>query len=150
MVGFEEGAMGLIDLTGQRFGQLTVIFRDPENNPKGMARWRCRCDCGRDHVAIGNKLRSGRSVSCGDCPKKRRGARAEARADGKSTYFTGRPCPHGHISPRSVLDKQCVECRKAKGKTYIQSGYQAEYRAKNIDRIRMRAREWRARNPEAE
>lgn len=34
----------LIDLTGQRFGKLTVLKRD--YSKKGGTYWICQCDCG--------------------------------------------------------------------------------------------------------
>lgn len=52
-----------IDLTGQRFGRLTVIgYHDTE---KGMARWRCLCDCGNETIVYGGNLRRGYTQSCG-------------------------------------------------------------------------------------
>jgi hypothetical protein len=54
----------LIDLTGQRFGRYTVVERAP-NSPRGQARWHCRCDCGRESVAVGATLRNRDSQSCG-------------------------------------------------------------------------------------
>ena len=37
--------------------------------------------------------------------------RAEAKAIGATHYFTGKPCKHGHITPRLVKGT-CIECRK--------------------------------------
>lgn len=54
----------LIDLTGQRFGRLTVIDR-AENAKNNHARWRCVCDCGNVRVVVGNSLRAGVTKSCG-------------------------------------------------------------------------------------
>ncbi len=34
-----------IDLTGQKFGRLTVIKR-VENTKEGRAKWLCQCECG--------------------------------------------------------------------------------------------------------
>lgn len=58
----------LIDLTGQRFGRLTVIERannyiSPKGEPK--ARWICLCDCGNVAEVNGNDLRKGHTKSCG-------------------------------------------------------------------------------------
>ena len=53
----------MIDLTGQRFGRLTVIRRDESR--KKAAYWLCRCDCGKEKVVQGCHLRSGATVSCG-------------------------------------------------------------------------------------
>lgn len=58
------------DLTGQRFGRLTVIER-AENQfsagGKSTVMWRCRCDCGNpDLITVrGGHLRSGAIQSCG-------------------------------------------------------------------------------------
>lgn len=52
-----------LDLTGQRFGKLTVIH--PARSSSWHRRWKCRCDCGNfTEVPTGN-LRSGNSGSCG-------------------------------------------------------------------------------------
>jgi len=54
----------LIDLTGQRFGDLVVLERDI-NKPKGRAYWICQCDCGKIISTLGTHLRQGNSKSCG-------------------------------------------------------------------------------------
>jgi hypothetical protein len=40
-------------------------------------------------------------------------ARAAAKAQGQTRYFTGEPCSRGHIAERRVSNATCVECRKA-------------------------------------
>ena len=57
-----------VDLTGQRFGKLTVIERKGESKC-GHAAWLCRCDCGNQSVVIGRDLKRGCTTSCG-CLKK--------------------------------------------------------------------------------
>lgn len=52
----------LIDLTGQRFGDLVVLERDI-NKPKGRAYWICQCDCGKITSVLGTHLRQGNSKS---------------------------------------------------------------------------------------
>ncbi len=54
----------LIDLTGQRFGRLTVIRQDG-NNKNGSARWLCICDCGKVKTVTGVNMRIGQTQSCG-------------------------------------------------------------------------------------
>ena len=57
-----------IDLTGQRFGKLTVIKRDNDYvSPKGYValNWLCQCECGQRVVVRGCNLKSGASQSCG-------------------------------------------------------------------------------------
>lgn len=58
-----------IDLTGQRFGKLTVL-RKAENLKERVA-WLCRCDCGNEKVIIAKLLRNGRKKNCG-CVKPKR------------------------------------------------------------------------------
>ena len=52
------------DITGQRFGKLTVIQR-AGNAKNGAATWICRCDCGNEVTASGSNLRKGDKKSCG-------------------------------------------------------------------------------------
>jgi hypothetical protein len=58
-----------IEMTGQRFGLLTVVRR-AENSRFGQARWECRCDCGNTAVRTGWVLRSGHIKSCGCLPRR--------------------------------------------------------------------------------
>ena len=55
--------MSRLDMTGRRFGRLTVVKSD------GMYRqhimWLCRCDCGHVKRARAGHLRDGRTRSCG-------------------------------------------------------------------------------------
>ena len=53
----------LIDLTGQKFGRLTVIERHGVID--GHAAWLCKCDCGNTTIVNGRNIRSGVTKSCG-------------------------------------------------------------------------------------
>lgn len=55
----------LIDLTGQRFGRLTVIERSDKKSVNGNARWICQCDCGKTVDVDSQNLRMGTTRSCG-------------------------------------------------------------------------------------
>ena len=52
-----------IDLTGQKFGRLTVIKR--AENKGGKVYWLCKCECGNEKVIRGTSLKSGATMSCG-------------------------------------------------------------------------------------
>lgn len=52
-----------IDLTGQRFGRLTVVFR--AENKGGKTRWHCKCDCGKEKDVLAINLVRGLTQSCG-------------------------------------------------------------------------------------
>lgn len=65
------------DLTGQRFGRLTVIepaptryivhYKQDGTPPKmrGYTMWKCRCDCGAERIVYSNNLKAGAVKSCG-------------------------------------------------------------------------------------
>ena len=57
-----------IDLTGQKFGFLTVLSRAGSTRRRGKKRfatWLCRCDCGQEVVVAGQRLRNGKRKACG-------------------------------------------------------------------------------------
>jgi hypothetical protein len=56
-----------IDLTGRRFGRLTVLRRAiPTRVTKRLgAWWLCKCECGNEKIIHGDLLRNGTTVSCG-------------------------------------------------------------------------------------
>lgn len=60
--------MRLIDLTGQKFGNLTVLEKTNERK-NGEILWLCKCDCGNITKIRGRYLREGHTTSCG-CKKK--------------------------------------------------------------------------------
>jgi hypothetical protein len=59
-----EVAVSCIDLTGQRFGRLTVLHRS-DSSTDGTATWLCRCDCGNEKSIRGRLIRRGYTKSCG-------------------------------------------------------------------------------------
>ena len=56
--------MKRIDLTGKRFGRLTVI-KPLGLNPNNQLVWLCECDCGKVVCVAGLSLRNGDTKSCG-------------------------------------------------------------------------------------
>ena len=51
------------DLSGQRFGRLTVICRARGEYPRPY--YKCICDCGNTSIVQGSKLTGGKVKSCG-------------------------------------------------------------------------------------
>lgn len=72
----------LIDLTGQRFGKLTVIEKAPAKKGCTNAVWLCKCDCGNKVAVRSTTLRKGESQSCG-CYRSER-SRSRMTKHGKS------------------------------------------------------------------
>ena len=57
-----------LDLTGQKFGRLTVIKQAPNHVSKGgrtSTCWYCHCECGNDCIVATQSLRNGCTKSCG-------------------------------------------------------------------------------------
>ena len=52
-----------VDLTGMRFGRLTVVSKT--RSESGRVAWLCKCDCGNETRPLTNCLLKGRSKSCG-------------------------------------------------------------------------------------
>ena len=74
----------LIDHVGDVFGRLTVISRT-SNERNGQARWHCKCSCGGTLEVCGDRLRLGKTRSCG-CLR-------------KETTPLNAVTIHGHASP---------------------------------------------------
>ncbi len=51
------------DYIGARFGKLTII--EYSGKTKGVHRWKCRCDCGKETIAGQSSLQTGHTKSCG-------------------------------------------------------------------------------------
>jgi len=103
--------MPLIDLTGQKFGELTVLERAGSTRYSGNARWLCRCKCGSVIKVGSGELRSGHSKSCG-CSRPNRGCRGGHSDD-----------PLGYINHRiyrifSGMHKRCSNSNEQAYKNY--------------------------------
>lgn len=72
----------LVDLTGQRFGQITVLGRTQNHicaSGQQKTAWRCLCVCGKEFVATSGNLRNGHYESCGCLVAKRMSAIGQKR-----------------------------------------------------------------------
>ena len=57
----------VIDLTGQQFGDLTVLYQTekPKNKSYSCAFWMCRCSCGVERAFPAQSLKDGHATNCG-------------------------------------------------------------------------------------
>lgn len=77
----------MLDLTGKRYGRLTVIkeverIRYPSGIPDRM--WECVCDCGNIFRCNSGRLRSGNTKSCG-CLRKEMASKKSYKHGGSKT-----------------------------------------------------------------
>lgn len=75
----------MIDLRGRVFGRLTVVER--AGNIKRNVAWRCLCACGIETVAAGNRLREGKTTSCGCLREEKRVERSTVHGESKTRLF---------------------------------------------------------------
>lgn len=63
----QRGKCYLKDLTGQKFGRLTVIKQLPnlKTEKYSYPQWECKCDCGETVITTSGSLCSGKITSCG-------------------------------------------------------------------------------------
>lgn len=68
-------------------------------------------------------------------------SRKEAKTLGVKTYFTGKPCKHGHVCERSLKKRDCVECVKIKNKQWSTDNkeyskrYKKQYRKNKAEHV---------------
>lgn len=100
------------DLTGKKFGRLTVIGEAPDyitSSGKKYSRWRCICECGNVKDIMRDNLVGGRVSSCG-CYKK------EYMSTKQSTHRSSSSKLYG------VWCSMKSRCNNANDKHYIDYG----------------------------
>ena len=101
--------MPLIDITGLRFGRLKVLAR--AGSGASHARWRVRCDCGKEKIVQGRHLRSGDVRSCG-CLR----VEVTSALSRRHGHATGKFTPT-YRSWRSMMDRCRNENHRGRGTT---------------------------------
>lgn len=70
-----------VDLTGMKFGRLTVVER--VENQGNHAMWLCECECGNMKKATGYNLKKGNVLSCGCLQKEKLSERRTKKLKGE-------------------------------------------------------------------
>jgi len=78
--------------------------------------------------------------------------RKEAKERGLARYFTGKPCPHGHVAERWASNSRCVECARKRYEANPEKIRERhrKYHEANREKIRERKRKRYEANPEKE
>ena len=141
-----------IDLTGQKFGRLTVIGR-ADKNKGGQWKWNCKCECGKPTIVIAGNLKNGHTKSCG-CLRDEKGKEnftryAESRkmeyrfASMKALIrgYESSAKRRGHIYNLTeeqfveITQKDCFYCGEKPNNIIKRNGYNGDYIHNGIDRI---------------
>ena len=104
-------AQKLIDLTGKKFGKLSVI-KHFKKTKDGAHLWLCKCECGKKRIVRGYSLRKGITVSCG-CFAKEKSRHIQTKHGFSRTNLYKRWS--------SILDR-CYRPSKLKYKNYGKRG----------------------------
>lgn len=121
---YDDGSVNTViktkeDLTGQRFGRLTVICQTDDHVSKSgciKAQWLCRCDCGNEVAVIGTNLKRGNSKSCGCLNDELRKTRSIKHGDRHTrlyrtwTNMKSRTCHTGTRSSVGYGDRGITMC----------------------------------------
>lgn len=114
----------LIDLTGQKFGSLTVLQFDHKDEWRNSY-WLCQCDCGKLCIKNGHSLRRGHTTTCNTSQHRMN----QYDVVGNKAYCilnnTGNKCVV------SVCDLEVLSCYR----WYEDAGYAVAWN--NGDRIKM-------------
>lgn len=81
--------------------------------------------------------------------------RADAKMFGDSKYFTGNPCPSGHIAARITYNGACVECYSVRAKRRWAEGIRQNYTDRGAvnekwnasDKARIAKERWKQKDP---
>jgi hypothetical protein len=105
------GHMGRFrDLTGQVFGEYTIIQQAPVTDDR--VRWHCRCSCGTERIVLAQSLTRGQSTSCG-CM--RHGVRCRSSGvDMHGQQITR----HTHSAERGVYRGMFTRCYNTRVRAY--------------------------------
>lgn len=79
-------------------------------------------------------------------------SRKDAKAQGLKFYFTGKPCPYGHVAQRYTANFWCLECQlasqaKPEART-AKRAYNKRYRVEHPEKVASANKKWRDSNKE--
>lgn len=119
-----------IDLTGQRFGKLTVLRKAKTNNRQVY--FECICDCGEHKIVRSDHLRKGKTTSCG-CHSRLVSAQAKIKrnkieicGDYAKIYLFG--CEDVCLIDREDIDKVKDYCWAKNHYGYVSTHIDMEHR----------------------
>lgn len=102
------------DLTGQVFGQLTILWLDDERSKStGNSYWVCQCSCGQIVSALAGKLKCGKKLTCGGSKRHRRVPSKDVDVFDPQYLKDLRCSPEYHSYRKEVMEKdnyQCIVC----------------------------------------
>ena len=135
--------MRKLDISGQKFGRLTALYR--LHNTKGRTKWLCVCECGNLTEVATNNLTNRHTKSC-DCLRKEKAHKHDKTKHGKSNtrlYYIwhnmkNRCCNKNTYNYKYYGERGIVVCDEWLNdfQTFYNWAYENDYNDKlTIDRI---------------
>lgn len=105
------------DLTGEKFGRLTVLTRYEENTKHGSRQWVCKCSCGKTTIVTTSKLNKGHTKSCGCLIGEKTWERNRKKQEDLLGKTFGQLTVIAVLNELSVSKTALVTCKCSCGKT---------------------------------
>lgn len=133
------------DLTGKKYGRLTVIGRG-ENPNDTSAMWLCVCECGNEVVVRGKSLRSGGTKSCG-CLLRESARKRNSLSFGEASFNRfkrrirkaskkhGYDCDMTDTEIREVSQQNCFYCKSFPSHVAKATGGNGDFVYNGFDRV---------------
>lgn len=130
---------GPMDLTGQRFGRLVVLYKSKSDKPS-YPRWICICDCGEQKNVRQAHLRGGSTNSCG-CLLKETKRYSDGQSDTNSIHLTYERNARNRnlsfeLSPeefKDLISRDCYYCGREPNQRW--KSHKSSYVYNGIDRV---------------
>ena len=98
------------DLTGMKFGELTVLRKAEGCASNGGALWICRCSCGNETIVSRSHLTSGHTRSCGCLKKGKHAEDLTGKTFGRLTVLERAEDHISHCGHKEIMWKCRCEC----------------------------------------
>ena len=136
----------IIDLAGQRFGNLTIIKKEGYTKHRNV-RWLCICDCGGKTIASQGNLKQGHVKSCGCAFRTARIRQFKIHPDGEAA-FNALYCSYKIAAKKHNLEwaltkrevslltqMPCYYCGQEPTQIFGKNRYNGSFLYNGIDRI---------------
>ena len=127
----------LIDLTGRKFGKLTVVERAGSNRHKHVL-WLCQCECGKTKAYSAGQLKDGKATSCNCAWKFKKGEAAfnmVLRNYKKRAERLGVPFELTSEQFKRITQESCYYCLSEPNNICSRENYNGDFCYNGVDRL---------------
>lgn len=131
------------DLTGKKFGKLTILSNSGKKDKRNYVIWNCLCECGATKEVASHTLNKGSTHSCG-CLRKQayhKGIYGESLARNAYNKTKNGAKVRGYIFEitfeefKLIASQKCFYCGSEASNKCSAKGYYGVYRYNGLDRM---------------